>query len=305
MWWPLAIFMGTALERLLAGLRSKYEIFEHSDPDKLRRGVALVFTGDYIDRGNSALAIIERLRRIGGASPEQLVTLLGNHELLALEAYDKATELSKRKEEGDVLAEYRDRTGHGRNGGVEFIREFGQHTLPPLKSYAARMARSGDIGGWMRALRPFFETTVARRKILFTHADLSERLRDCKVLSCYLRRLEKHQEVSTLEAGGTRAKYGHPILGGDGSIFWSRSFRRLDDADQASIDDICNRVGVDVLVTGHTPHKAIKAYGKRIFDIDVGMSPRCGGNTPQALLFSRDGIVGFGANGTETTFARW
>jgi hypothetical protein len=79
----------------------------------------------------------------------------------------------------------------------------------------------------------------------------------------------------------------------------------FEDADQKSIDDICKNVQVDFLVTGHTPHQDIKVYGNRIFDIDVGMTPKCGGNTPRALMFRSDGIVGFGVDGSETPFVRW
>jgi hypothetical protein len=294
-----------ALEQLLAVMRTEYDLFEHSDPDKLRRGVTLVFTGDYIDRGDHALAIIEKLRKIGATNPGQLVTLLGNHELLALEAFDEAKELSKGDNEEAAIAEYLNVTGHGSNGGDHFIREFGNDTLSAMKSYVARMARNGDIGSWMRTLHPYFETTVARKKILFMHADLSERLHDRKVLDRYLQRVKKHWQVGTADAGGTGAKYGDQILMSSRGIFWNRSFSRLDDANQDGIDHICKSAQVDFLVTGHTCHKAIKAYGNRIFDIDVGMTPLCGGNTPRALMFRSNGIVGFGVDGSETNFVRW
>jgi hypothetical protein len=294
-----------ALNQLLAGLQARYGIFEDRNPDRFRRGVTLVFTGDYIDRGKSALAIIEKLRRLGSANPGHLVTLLGNHELLALEAYDDARNLAKLDDGKQAHQLYRSKTCHGQNGGDNFIREFGQGTLPALMSYVARMARNGDIGQWMRALEPCYETRIAKKKVLFMHGDLSEPLHDRKALDRYLRELESHREVGTDKVGGTRAKYGHMLFVGGGSIFWSRSFSKLDDADQASIDNICNSAKVNFIVTGHTPHKTIKTYANRIFDIDVGMTPQCGGNTPQALVFHRDGIMGFSADGTEATFAQW
>jgi hypothetical protein len=111
--------------------------------------------------------------------------------------------------------------------------------------------------------------------------------------------------VRTDKAGGAEAKYGHPLLRAGGSIFWNRSFRKLEGADQKSIDDICDSVDVNFLVTGHTVHETIKAYGNRIFDIDVGMTKQYGESTPQALMFRNDGIVGFGVDGSETRFARW
>ncbi len=82
-----------SLERLLDSLQSAYHIFRPREPDRLRSGVTLVFTGDYIDRGDNALGIIDRLRSLGERNPGQIVTLLGNHELMALEDYDDAVAL--------------------------------------------------------------------------------------------------------------------------------------------------------------------------------------------------------------------
>ena len=75
-----------ALERILDAVQKKYEIFGAGGEDRLRPGVQFVFTGDYIDRGRHALRIIDRLRRLASENPGQVVTLLGNHELMALEA---------------------------------------------------------------------------------------------------------------------------------------------------------------------------------------------------------------------------
>lgn len=294
-----------ALNQLLTGLQAKYRIFEDRNPEALRSGVTLLFTGDYIDRGKNALAIIDKLRRLASANAGNLITLLGNHELLALEAYDDARTLATLDDGKKALQLYRSKTCHGQNGGDIFIREFGRGTLPAMMSYVARMARNGDIGQWIRALEPCYETRIAKKRVLFVHGDLPESLHDRRALSFYLRKLINHREVGTDKAGGTRAKYGHDLFLSKGSIFWSRSFSKLDDADQASIDDICDSAKVDFIVTGHTPHKTIKTYANRIFDIDIGMTPLCGGNTPQALIFHRKGIMGFSADGTETAFVQW
>lgn len=53
-----------ALEQLLGALQESHRIFDGRTPDRLRRGVKLVFTGDFIDRGDQALAIIARLQRL-------------------------------------------------------------------------------------------------------------------------------------------------------------------------------------------------------------------------------------------------
>ncbi len=61
---------------------------------------------------------------------------------------------------------------------------------------------------------------------------------------------------------------------------------------------------MDFIVTGHTWHRTIKVYRNRIFNIDVGMTPAYGENMPRALVFSRDGIAGLAADGTERHFVK-
>ena len=82
-----------ALERILDALQEKYGVFGTDGQDRLRSGVRFVFTGDYIDRGRHALRIIDRLQRLAHHNPGQVITLLGNHELMALEGYDEAVAL--------------------------------------------------------------------------------------------------------------------------------------------------------------------------------------------------------------------
>ena len=294
-----------ALERILDALQEKYGVFGADGKDRLRPGVRFVFTGDYIDRGRHALRIIERLQRLAYQNPGQVITLLGNHELMALEGYDEAVALLTRSaagRSGSLVAAYGRRTGHGENGGAEFIREFGDTSLPAFESYVARMARTGDIGQWMRMLLPAYRTLIAGRAVLFTHADLPSEYREKEALDNHLRWIDEHMKASTLGLGGSRAKWAHRRLAG---IFWNRTFGELASSGQAQIAALCRKVGVDFIVTGHTPHRAITVYGKRIFDIDAGMTPRCGGNMPQALVFSRKGIVGLRADGTGHELVRF
>jgi hypothetical protein len=288
-----------ALESILDALQKKCGIFREGNPDLLRAGVQFVFTGDYIDRGRHALRIIDRLQRLARQNPGQVITLLGNHELMALEGYDRAVELLRGSSAGrsrGTVAAYRRLCDHGLNGGTEFIREFGDTSLPAFESYVARMARTGDIGQWMRTLLPAYRTRIAGHGALFMHADLPEKYRDEKVLEDQLRWIEEHMKASSLALGGSRAKWANPRLP---DIFWDRTFRELASASQAHINELCRKVSVDFIVTGHTAHDSITVYRNRIFDIDVSM---CRDNMPQALLFSRDGIVGLSADGTEQEF---
>jgi hypothetical protein len=291
-----------ALERILDALHQRDGIWRDGDPDQLFDGVQLVFTGDYIDRGRHALRIIERLQRLASRHPRQIITLLGNHELMALEDYDEAVELlrsSASSSKRGLVAAYGRETSHGGNGGTEFIREFGEMSLPAFESYVERMARTGDVGQWMRTLLPAYRARIAGHRVLFMHADLPEQYRDRQVLDDHLRWIEDYMKVSTVAVGGSRAKWANRRLA---EVVWGRTFSKLGSASQADIDGLCRKAGVDYIVTGHTPHRSIKVYRNRIFDIDVGMTPACGENMPRALVFSRDGIVGLAADGTEQRY---
>ena len=294
-----------ALERILDALHRTHSIWRDGDPNQLFEDVQLVFTGDYIDRGRHALEIIERLMRLASRNPGQIITLLGNHELMALADYEEAVELlrsSASRSKRGLVAAYGRETDHGGNGGTEFIREFGETSLPAFESYVKRMARTGDVGQWMRTLLPAYRARIARHSVLFLHADLPEKYRDKHVLDDHLRWMEDCMKMSTVAVGGARAKWANYRLA---EIVWDRSFSKLDRASQADIDGLCRKVGVDFIVTGHTPHSSIKVYRNRIFDIDVGMTPAYGENMPRALLFSRDGIVGLAADGTEQRFVKF
>jgi calcineurin-like phosphoesterase family protein len=275
-------------------------MFRPSDPRRLRQRVRIVCTGDYIDRGTESLRIIETLRELATHNPGQVVTLMGNHELMALEAYDEARRLvgGPVRKSTEALADAYATTDHGRNGGVAFVKEFGGGSLPAFASYAARMARTGDIGAWMRRLAPYHVARIGSKSVLFLHADLPNALRERKALMRYLRQVTERQEQGTDQLGGTARKWGDPIFMGPNGVFWNRSFGQLWAARLQQIDEMCAAVGVDFIVTGHTPHERITVYGKRVFDIDAGMTPVCGGYTPQALVLERDRACAFVMDGS-------
>lgn len=289
-----------ALRALLDGLDARYRIFRPSDPRRLRQRVRIVCTGDYIDRGTESLRIIETLRELAAHNPWQIATLMGNHELMALEAYDEARALvgGPVRKSTEALARDYSTTDHGRNGGVAFVMEFGHDSLPAFESYVARMARTGDIGAWMRHLAPYHVARIGSKSVLFLHADLPAALRERKALLGHLQQVAERQGQSTDQLGGTARKWGDPIFMAPDGVFWNRSFGRLGTAPSQEIDDMCAAVGVDCIVTGHTPHAAITVYGHRVFDIDAGMTPLCGGHTPQALVLTRGGACAFVADGS-------
>ena len=289
-----------ALEALLAALEIREGVFREAGSDRLVPGVTLVFTGDYIDRGTSALAVIERLKRLQERNPGRVITLMGNHELLALQHLDEARRLAMADPVGGILAYAGN--AHGWNGGCEFVSEFGDPPgAPALPAYVGRMSREGDIGRWMRALLPSFETRVAGKRFLFTHGDLPEAMLSNGAFSRYGMEIAARMAARSDDMGGTAMKYGDRLLTSESaSFFWCRDFAGFRFMAPAAVEAICKRVGTDFIVTGHTMHRGrIERYGGRIFDIDVGMTPAYGGNLPQALIVSRKGIAAFDAKGRE------
>ncbi len=303
---PLLVAIGDlhghypALEALLAALARRGGVFRGGGSDRLAPGVTLVFTGDYIDRGTSALQVIDRLRRLQESNPGRVITLLGNHEILALQDLDVARALAARDPVGG-LHRYQ-ATDHGSNGGCRFVAEFeGEGGEPALPAYVARMSRGGDVGNWMRTLRPSFETGVAGRRFLFTHGDLPEEMLVPGAVSRYGRQVTARMALGTYGMGGAATKYGDSLFtSARASFFWCRDFQGLRDEASGAAEAVCRRAGADFIVTGHTMHRGrIVSYGGRIFDIDVGMTPSYGGNLPQALIASRRGIAAFDAGGGE------
>lgn len=283
------------LERILEVLDEHLGIL--GTRGSLDRDVTIVFTGDYIDRRPGALQIIDRLKRLG-RGPGQVVALFGNHELMALEYLDEA-----RRAVADGLREpirsYVRGTDHGVNGAAAFIREFGATDRAAMASYVRRMGRGEDVGSWLRALSFSYRGRIGGRTILFTHADIPVRLRHPEELEHHVRRMEVRAQRRSSRAGGTAAKWGHPALSGDDSLFWCRSFQRLRKRGLSDARRVCRALDVDYIVTGHTPHREIRSYGDRIFDIDCGMGF---GDPPAAIVFTKREVFGLDAKGRQRVF---
>jgi hypothetical protein len=299
---PLLIAIGDlhghaiALDRILAALQARHGIL--GARGGLRSGVTLVTMGDHVDRGEHALQVLATLRQLSRGAG-RVVSLLGNHELMALQSLDEAIAVARDSRAEDPILEYEVSTVHGANGGGAFLREFGARPRDALRSYVSRMSANGDVGHWMRRLEPVHLARFGGRAVLFTHGDLPLFLRDAGRLEGYLARVRRYLGASTLESGAA-AKWRHADLTGTQSIFWDRSFFSLaDETDEPAA--ICEAVGVDFIVTGHTPQSEITAYGRRIFRVDVGMTPEYGENEPQALVFSAGGVTALAAGGAEET----
>ena len=279
-----------ALERLERELDEAYNLFNGNSV--LRNGVKLVFTGDYIDRGEHSLQVIEEVRKLQEANRANIFALMGNHELLALEGFDQAARINEKVRRAEIsigksYGEY-ERTCHGRNGGTATIQSFGK--LDALDNYVRRMSRDdGDVRKWMKGLYQFTVMSILGKNVLFVHADVPEHFNCLQDLKDYKTLFEDHLADRTYYVFGTsREKYDHDIV--RKGLFWGRLFR---DYDRDSINSVADKLGMDFIVTGHTPHKGrIVSYFDRVFDIDVGMCPAYGENTPAAIVFKKDGVYG-------------
>lgn len=83
---------------------------------KLDPAAIWVFLGDYIDRGPDSRQVLEILRELQRARPEQVICLMGNHEKMLLDFLDQRS-----KRSGRWL----------KNGGIETLESFGFDGVDP------------------------------------------------------------------------------------------------------------------------------------------------------------------------------
>ena len=94
------------LEPLKAVLDSVFEYIQENRIEDYR----IVFLGDYIDRGPDSKNVVETIRQLQLAEPDNIITLRGNHELMYLEALNGGM---------------RDKGLFRYNGGTETLKSYG------------------------------------------------------------------------------------------------------------------------------------------------------------------------------------
>jgi hypothetical protein len=294
-----------ALEELLGALDKQYEVFE---PGKsiLKPNIELVFTGDFIDRGEQNRLVIDKVIELDRVNLT-VDQLFGNHELLALAGLDMARQIAH-LDRGDFFRAYTLWSTHGLNGGDALIREFGKDQKEAFANYISCFSRGADIGTWLRKLKPFVRKTVGPSTILFTHGGIPSDLESPDKMDEYYSGFRRHMQCDS-SGVGSDAKYLQDPIVSDRSIFWDRripgdSHRGIPTITPAGAAKLADDLSVDYIVIGHTPHPTIKSFGDRIFDIDVGMTPRYGGNEPAAIVFKQDGVYGFYARQGEKLLAK-
>ena len=281
-----------ALDALMKSLHGQYDIFSDSSSLRLKDNVELVFTGDYIDRGHSNIRLLETQMKMRENNSDNLVQLFGNHELLALGGLGRAKQILE--EGGDEsLMRYCYYTIHGMNGGLELIKEFGKFGEPEetaMKNYVERFSRGGDIGGWIRSLRSLYTTDIAGKKLLFVHGGIPKEFLESTNIEKYMDEFESHIRSDSQQFSSASQKYIHHPMVGEQSVFWDRGFRHMEESE---VDSTLKHLGMDYIVIGHTPNMKITTHYGKVFDIDVGMTPKYGTNEPAAIVFKNDGIFEF------------
>lgn len=276
-----------ALLSLLSALEKEIGIFQKDSKSLLKENIFLTFTGDYVDLGAHSKDILEAVKELQLANPNNVACLFGNHELLALADLPNAQMFVDSNEENPL--ELYAWGLHGANGGIPFIENFGDTPKEAMCNYAAAMHRDAPLGGWLRTLLPFSIQTSHGKKILFVHGGVPESLQNPQKLGEYAEIFRAHMECRTgiLQKGSQKYGVKNPIVGKE-SVFWDRSFPNLPDKEAKEITE---RLGVDYIVIGHTPQRdGVPAnYGNKIFNMDVGMCPAYGENTPTAIIFDENG----------------
>lgn len=281
-----------ALDSLLQALQTQGLLIE----DRLVDNTTLVFTGDYIDRGDNSLGVIERIMQLQQLNPTQVITLCGNHELMALASLDDVNYLIKcinrQPEHVSEFMQLYKQTMHGANGGMQFITNFGKDPCYALPAYSKALSRTSHVGAWLRSLETFYIHTIGSKKILFVHGGIPSSIVCPQTLQEYRKRVRAlmTSHTSTIQEDAYSKKYGieQPVFS-ENSVFWSRELQRISTEDSRRLK---KALQVNFIVIGHTPQRSgqIAQYGEGIYNIDVGMSPSYGENTPKAIVFDHDEI---------------
>lgn len=293
-----------AYRRIFERLQANYEFFKDFEKLILQESNKLVFTGDYIDRGAEGLAIIEMLMYMQRVNNGNVVTLFGNHELLALSGLNRARNASETGNYDDYYS-----CVHGFNGGMKFIEEFGMTKKSAFKTYVKRMSREGDVGIWMRNLQPLHYGIIYDKRLLFVHGGVPPNIKDSTQLDEYVEEFNDHIETPSEGMGQTYKYLGNDNMTGRDSIFWDRSLPRMNSAEEVA--ELKARLGVDFIVIGHTPQQyGIGNIHNTIFEIDVGMCPEYAkvpgiDNDPAAIVFKINGVFACYAQKGEQELLHW
>lgn len=124
-----------------------------------REPLRLVFLGDFGDRGPASREVIELVRQGPERQGDEWITLMGNHEELAINAVDEATEPGAPHAFGERLDHWL------QNGGVELLLSYGWDG----RSSSLGAALKAVPADWLRGLLLFYDTPHR----LYVHAGVA------------------------------------------------------------------------------------------------------------------------------------
>jgi serine/threonine protein phosphatase 1 len=125
---------------------------------ELTTGDVVVFLGDYFDRGPDSRGVVEFIRGLDERTPARVVALMGNHEQILLDAYERDECHNLMPPSNGVLATYLSFTGE----------ELGDREQQIARMLRVREWLPTDVYQWMRALPRWHEDEHA----IYVHAGL-------------------------------------------------------------------------------------------------------------------------------------
>ena len=215
----------------------------------------LVITGDILDRGPNAKAVMDLLMKLEQQAPDKINVLLGNHELLIF------------KEDYRYVGS----TNNGFNSYQEM-------------AYA--LSENGKYGKWLGE-KPI---VLKIDDVIFSHAGINPEF--SKYSLGQLNEMAR-QAIENKNWGAGIFKAGAGRGGtGIGGPLWMDFDSEMKQLSESQIDAILARYEAKMMVVGHTPNQnglIEELYGGKVVKIDVGISEYYGGN--KGYLSVKDGFV--------------
>ncbi|MFT4310019.1 MAG: metallophosphoesterase [Candidatus Woesearchaeota archaeon] len=284
----------SALEAILEALRQQEFIKVKNGTWSIADHTQLVFLGDYIDRGNEGRKVIETIQNVQTQNQQQVIALLGNHEVMTIYdycflnhfAHEKSRELhlDSFQKIPNFVYDFIIKKYHSSNNNINnehlFIEEFGHTPKQQVLGFLEYMHPNGPIGHWLRTLPLFYKRTIGTTSILCTHADID----DIVAQDFYAHITRLRQAVEHVDDEHMREEAYDTLLN-DTSILYSHCFGRYNNTQAKKL---CRTLGVDYIFNGHTPkYGTIRTLGNCIHTLDVGM---CTGAAPTVLLVRNNKI---------------
>jgi hypothetical protein len=254
----------------------------------------LVQNGDVLDRGPDSRRAVDLLRRLESDAPRsggQVVSLLGNHELMRITGdwrYVSAGELDAFRSHGLEQALDRARAVEGPAPGPAVTRDPFPRDSPLEADEMRRVfGPDGEYGRWVRE-RP----TVARiNGIVFLHGGISPAIAPlgCAGINAAVRRemaalpWPPEQIASLISMSET------------GPLLYRGLIFEPEETLSAGLETILDQMQARAMVVGHTgvPGRILVRFGGRVIGIDTGMlgGPFFPGGMASALEWHGDRVT--------------